>query len=137
MTELSLKDFREDFPVLIEAGFIACREKDEDSAKKIFRAAQIIEPSSCAPKLGLGYIALNKLELDIAEQQFREILSQDSEHHLARAFLGITLSINPKSREKGKSLLEEAIAQSDDPQVKNLGSVSLKWLASDLEEKKK
>lgn len=136
MSKNFLQELKDDFPLLIEAGFVAVNQRDEDSAKKLFRTAQLLEPTSTAPRLGFGFIALNKLELDSAEKEFSEIIAQDASHQLARAFLGITLCISPKKRAKGKQLIEEAVAKTDDPHVKNLGAVSLEWLKKDLEGKR-
>ncbi len=56
MTKQKIADFKEDFPLLIEAGFIAVKQLDEISASRIFNAAQAINPHSTAPQIGLGYI---------------------------------------------------------------------------------
>lgn len=136
MTTSLTEELKNDFPLLVEAGFVAVNQRDEDSAKKLFRAAQLIEPESTAPKIGFGFIALNKLELDTAQKEFSEVLKKDATHQLARAFLGITLCFNPKTRAEGKKLIEEAMSNTDDPHVKNLGSISLEWLRKDFEGKK-
>lgn len=136
MSSNLMEELKNDFPLLIEAGFVAVNQRDEDSAKKLFQAAQQLEPKSTAPRIGFGFIALNKLELDVAEKEFTAVLSQDKDHQLARAFLGITLCFNPKTRSKGKALIEEAMSKTDDQHVKNLGAVSLEWLKKDLEGKK-
>ena len=59
--EDKLEDFRHDFALLIEAGFVAVKQLDELSARRLFEAAQVLRPDSTAPQIGLGYIALNKL----------------------------------------------------------------------------
>lgn len=134
MQEL-MEELKGDFPLLIEAGFVAVNQRDEESALRLFMAASVLEPHSCAPEIGYGFVALNKLELDQAEKHFRKVLDKDSEHHLAKAFLGITLAFNEKTRSQGKQLLEEAKKASDDPHVKNLGETSLSWLEKDLNKK--
>lgn len=136
MTTSLTEELKNDFPLLIEAGFVAVNQRDEDSAKKLFKAAQLLEPESTAPRIGFGFIALNKLELDIAQKEFSDVLKKDAQHQLARAFLGITLCFNPKTRTEGKTLIEEAMAKTDDPHVKNLGSISLEWLKKDFEGKR-
>lgn len=134
MSHALLEELKNDFPLLIEAGFVAVNQKDEESAHRLFKAAQVLEPHSNAPKIGFGFIALNKLELETAEKHFTEVLNGDKDHHLARAFLGITLAFNKKTRVRGRELLEEAMKSSDDPHVKNLGEVSLEWMKKDLKE---
>lgn len=130
-----VNELKGDFPLLIEAGFVAVNQNDEASALRLFHAAQVLEPMSTAPKIGFGFIALNKLELEEAEKHFQGVLKSDSEHHLAQAFLGITLAFNEKTRSKGRELLEDAMEKSDDPHVKNLGEVSLGWINKDFKKK--
>ena len=57
-------EFKEDFSLLIEAGFVAVKQLDETSSIRIFQAAQALSPQSTAPQIGMGYIALNKLDVD-------------------------------------------------------------------------
>ena len=135
MQEL-ITELKGDFPLLIEAGFVAVNQRDEESALRLFMAASILEPHSCAPEIGYGFVALNKLDLANAEQKFRAVLDKDGEHHLAKAFLGITLAFSEKTRMQGQKLLAEAIEASDDPHVKNLGQVSLNWVEKDFSKKK-
>jgi hypothetical protein len=129
-------DFKEDFSLLIEAGFVAVKQLDETSATRIFQAAQVISPKSTAPQLGLGYIALNKLELKEANRIFEEILEKEPDNHLAQTFLGICCLLSKPKRKKGEKLIREAIAKSDDPTVKNLGQLSLEWAEKDLVKEK-
>lgn len=136
MTDKLLEPFIEDFGLLIEGGFVATKQLDENSARELFHAAQVLKPDSAAPKVGLGYISLNKLELKDAEEMLKEALEMDKEHHLARAFLGITYLLNDAKREEGQKLLEEAMEKSDDPAIKELGETSLAWADSDLKKNK-
>lgn len=135
MTTNLTEELTQDFSLLIDAGFVAVNQRDEDSAKKLFRAAQLIKPESTIPRIGFGFIALNKLELDIAQKEFKDVLSQDPEHELATAFLGISLCFNPKTRADGKKMLQDVLEKTENPEVKNLGAVSLEWLRKDFESK--
>ena len=83
MNDEKLNDFKQDFALLIEAGFIAVKQLDETSASRIFNAAQVMSPESTAPQIGLGYIALNKLEVKEATKIFEEVIKQEPENHLA------------------------------------------------------
>lgn len=130
-----VEELKSDFPLLIEAGFVAVNQRDEESAKRLFKAAWVLEPHSNAPEIGYGFIALNKLELEKAQKHFQRVLEQDAEHHLAKAFLGITMAFEEKTRQQGKELLEEAMAQSADPHVKKLGETSLLWMQKDFSKK--
>src|SRR5437764_1477285 len=137
MEEQIMQEFREDFSLLIEAGFVAVKQLDEVSASRIFQAAQVMNPSSTAPQIGLGYIALNKLEVKEAARIFESVLKQEPENYLAQTFLGISFLLTQPKRKKGEQLIKEAIAKSSDPTVKNLGELSLEWAEKDLKKEKK
>lgn len=134
--ERKFQEFKEDFSFLIEAGFVAVKQLDETSASRIFHAAQVINPTSTAPQLGLGYIALNKLELKEANKIFEEILKKEPENYLAQTFLGICCLLNKAKRKKGEKLIQEAISKATDPTVKSLGKISLEWAEKDLKKEK-
>lgn len=130
-----LDDFKEDFALLIEAGFIAVKQLDETSASRIFHAAQAISPNSTAPQIGIGYIALNKLELKEATKTFEEVLKKEPTNYLAQTFLGICFLLTKPKRKKGEKLILEAIEKTDNATIKNLGEVSLEWAEKDLKKK--
>lgn len=136
MSDEKLETLKEDFSLLIEAGFVAVKQLDETSAKRIFQAAQVLSPNSTAPQIGLGYIALNKLELKEAARVFEEVLKKESENHLAQIFLGICFLLNKSKRKKGEELISEAMKKTDNPSVKSLGEVSLEWANKDLKKEK-
>lgn len=135
MEEGVWEEFKEDFALLIEAGFIAVKQLDEISAKQLFFAAQQLNPTSPAPLIGLGYIALNKLEVDKARRIFEDVVDQHPEHHLALTFLGMCLLLKKETRRKGEELIKDTKAKTDDPTVKNLCEVSLSWAEKDLKKK--
>jgi tetratricopeptide (TPR) repeat protein len=132
----NFSEFKEDFSLLIEAGFLAVKQLDETSAKRIFQAAQVISPQSSAPQLGLGYIALNKLEIKEAVRIFEEIVSKEPENYLAQTFLGICFLLTKPKRKKGEKLINEAMAKTTDPTIRNLGQISLEWMEKDLKREK-
>lgn len=136
MENEKFKEFKDDFSLLIEAGFVAVKQLDETSATRIFNAAQVISPNSTAPQLGLGYIALNKLELKEATRIFEEILNKEPENTLAQTFLGICCLLSKPKRKKGEKLIREAISKATDPTIKNLGEISLEWAEKDLKKEK-
>lgn len=131
-----LQDFREDFALLIEAGFIAVKQLDEVSATRIFHAAQVMNPTSTAPQIGLGYIALNKLEIKEATRIFENVIKQEPDNYLAQTFLGISFLLNKAKRKKGEQLIREAIEKTSDPTIKSLGQLSLEWAEKDLSKEK-
>jgi tetratricopeptide (TPR) repeat protein len=134
-TDETLAPFKEDFALLIEAGFVAVKQLDETSANRIFRAAQVLSKESTAPQIGLGYIALNKLELKEATKIFEQVLAKEPQNHLAQTFLGICFLLTKPKRKKGEKLIQEAIEKSSSPAVKNLGAISLEWAEKDLKKK--
>lgn len=128
----AIETFKDDFALLIEAGFIAVKQMDETSAMRIFHAAHIINPDSTAPDIGLGYIHLNKLELKKATEVFEAVLKKEPENHLAQTFLGMCFLLIKPKRKKGEKLIQEAMEKTEDPTIKNLGSISLEWAEKDL-----
>lgn len=133
---MQLQDFRSDFALLIEAGFVAVKQLDEISANRIFHAAYVISPTSTAPQIGLGYIALNKLEVKQATKIFELVLQQEPENHLAQTFLGICFLLNKPKRKKGEQLIRSVMEKTTDETIKNLGAISLEWAEKDLKKLK-
>lgn len=127
-----LEVFSGDFALLIEAGFVAVKQLDEISASRIFAAAQALRPEHTAPKIGMGYIALNKLEIKQAMKIFEEVVEKEPTNWLAQTFLGICCLLNKAKRKKGEALIHEAMEKTEDPTVKSLGKVSLEWADKDL-----
>jgi len=133
MDEENVLDFfAEDFALFIEAGFIAVKQLDEIASRRLFKAAEILNPNNPAPQLGLGYIALNKLRVPEAVTTFESIVKKDPEHHLAKALLGVAYLLTQDKKKKGEQLILEAQERSDDPTIKNLAEVCLNWLKKDL-----
>lgn len=135
MDESKLQDLKQDFGLLIEAGFVAVKQLDEKSSKSLFNAAQKLKPDSTAPQIGLGYIALNKLELKEASAIFEAVIQKEPDNYLAKTFLGICYLLVKSKRKQGEKLIVEAVEKTTDPTVKNLGQVSLQWLEKDLKKK--
>lgn len=132
MNDDKLDDFKEDFALLIEAGFIAVKQLDETSATRIFSAAQELSPESVAPQIGLGYISLNKLEVKEATKIFEEVIKKEPENYLALTFLGICFLLTKPKRKKGEKIILEAMEKTSDPTIKSLGQISLEWADKDL-----
>lgn len=129
-------DFKEDFALLIEAGFIAVKQLDELSASRLFNAAQVLNPKSTISKIGHGYIALNKLEMKTATKIFEEVTQEEPENYLAQSFLGICYLLNPAKRKQGEEIIRNAMEKTDDQAIKNLGKISLEWSEKDLQKGK-
>jgi tetratricopeptide (TPR) repeat protein len=123
----NLKEYKKDAILFIEAGFIAINQADEDSALKLFKAAEILDPKNFLIKIGLGYLHLHKLELQQAIQKFEEVLKEEPENEMAKAFLGIALSWSPKEGLKGEKLLEET-SHSDEESIKDLSEMAIDFV---------
>jgi len=135
MGDHNFQEFKKDFALLVEAGFVAVKQLDEVSARRIFQAAELINPTSTAPQVGLGYIALNKLELKDAVKTFEKVIEREPENHMAQIFLGICFLLSKPKRERGEKLIREVMKKSTNPTVKNLGATSLEWADKDLKKK--
>lgn len=124
--QLDFKQFSKDVPLLVEAGFIAIKQVDEDSAKKCFYAAMIANPEESLPVVGLGIVSLFKLELEEAKELFNTVLQKEPDNHMAKSMLGIAnlYSITDEGLKEGKELINEAMKGTNDPEIKNLGKNS-------------
>lgn len=130
--ESPLTVYMQDFALFIEAGFIAVKQLDEIAARRLFKAAELLHPESTAPKLGLGYIELNKMRANEASRIFEEILAKEPNHALAKALLGIAYILTKDKRDQGEKLLQDAKKESDDPTIANLVEVGTQWLNKDI-----
>jgi len=130
--EEKIEELKEDFSLLIEAGFVAVKQLDAISSSRIFVAAQMISPGHTAPQIGLGYIALNQLNIKEATHIFEEITKKEPNNLLAQTFLGISYLLSKPKRKKGEKLIKEAINSTEDPTIKSLGEISLEWADKDL-----
>lgn len=140
----------EDFPTLVEVGFIAVKQGNQQGAERIFRAAQILRPEHSAPVLGFGYIALNSMRLESARHLFSSVLKKEPENALAKVLLGFaylvdkftsvkqTQSLKSESALKpgeadalaktGEQLIKEALEESSDKGVHFFGKSALELL---------
>lgn len=125
---MDLKKYKDHFIVMVEAGFIAVNQADEDSALKLFKAAGLLDPSNLLPKVGVGYLHLCKLELKQACKIFNEILEIDPKNEMATTFLGLSMSLNPAEVVKGEKILEESASKSKDPMVKTLATSAIEFV---------
>lgn len=124
---MALKTYKEDFILLAEAGFIAVNQADEDAALKLFRAAELLNPDNVLPKVGFGYLHLHKLELKQAVKIFEEVLHKDPQNDMAKAFLGLSMSLMPNAIDKGEKILEQTL-KSKDPLIKRLSGTAIDFV---------
>ena len=123
-----LQHYKDDFVLLLETGFIAAGQTDEDAAKKLFRAAELLSPKNMLPKVGYGYIHLLKLELKQACKTFDEVLKAEPNNQMAKALLGLSTSLTIKDADKGEKLLEEAMKNSKDPSIKKMAETGIEFI---------
>ncbi len=128
MAQELLKRLEDDFYLLLEAGFMAVNSMDEDSAIKLFKAAEILKPDNTFPHIGFGYMHMCKLELKQAAVIFEEISKKDPDNEMAKAFLGICMSMTPTEMSKGESILTQTAAKSKDPEMKKLADTALDFV---------
>lgn len=135
----------EDFGLLIEAGFIAVKQGNRTAAKSIFDAAYQLRPSHSASKLGFGYMALHEMHLPMARTIFESVLKEEPKNGMAKVLLGFSFLMerfqqvagkkkteNAAPQEdtlaaskKGVELINEALSESKEPGVINLGKSAL------------
>jgi hypothetical protein len=121
------KKYKDDFLLLLEAGFIAVNQADEDASLKLFKAAELLNPDNTLPTVGFGYLHLHKLELPQAIACFEKVLHKEPHNEMARALLGICMSLSPKQLVDGEKILGETV-QSKDPMIRNLSSTAMQFV---------
>jgi hypothetical protein len=119
------KDYKTDWILFLEAGFIAVNQADEDAAVKLFKAAEMLNPESPMPKIGFGYLYLHKLELKQACKMFEEVLEKEPNNEMAKTFLGISMTFNPSMLAKGEKILEQQAQKARDPLIKRLSETAI------------
>jgi hypothetical protein len=120
-----IEDFKKHFVLILEAGFVAVNQADEDSALKLFKAAALLNPHSTLPHVGLGYLHLHKLELKQACKAFEDVLAKEPHNEMAKTFLGLSLTMTTDRVAEGEKILTDAATHSHDHQVKTLADSAL------------
>ena len=135
-----LQEFNEDIGLLAEAGLMAIKQGDEESAKKLFNAVGILQPDSSTKKMGYGLIAVHKMDIKGAKKIFGELFEKDPNNRRAQAFLAFSCMLSlmmpgGDDEEKKLALTEgakhanEALAHADDASTKQLAQSVLDWQA--------
>lgn len=132
---MSLDKFKDDFIMLCEAGFIAVNQADEDTAMKLFEAAKVLEPGHHLPRIGEGYLHFHKLELKKACSIFEAVLEEDGNNEMARAFLGMALSLTPTMGPEGKKILAEMVDKASDKATKTVAKETIDFVETFIEKK--
>lgn len=120
-------EYKKDWLLFTETGFIAVNQADEDSALKLFKAGEMCNPDNTLPTVGFGYLHLHKLDLKQAVECFENVLKKEPKNDMARAFLGLCMGMMPNMVEKGEKILEEA-AKSSDPEIQQLSNTAMDFV---------
>lgn len=129
---MSLAEFEKDFMMFLECGFIAVSQLDEKSAKDLFIAAKYIQPDNTLLKIADGYMQFTKMQLEQAAKTFEEVLKKEPKNEMAKTFLGLTLSLIPKSLAQGEEMLKKTKEQSQDPAVQKLAEDGIAFVNTHL-----
>lgn len=121
------KQFDEDFYDFLEGGFLAVNQTDEDSAIKLFKAAETLRPEDTFPWIGLAYMHLCKLELKQASTLLNQVLAKEPDNEIASSLLGICMGFTPQKTGDGEKILEK-MTHSSETEVKKLADLSLRFI---------
>jgi len=124
----SLQDFKEDYIVFLEAGFIAVNQADEDATTKLFKASHLLNPKNVMSKVGMAYLHIHKLELKQAQKLLNEVLKEEPDNEMAKTLLGLAMSMSPKEMEKGEQILHNVQQESKDKEIKELSGSALDFV---------
>ncbi|MCH9621319.1 MAG: hypothetical protein S4CHLAM20_07380 [Chlamydiia bacterium] len=124
-----------DFLLFLEGGFVAVNNADEDSALKLFMAAQTLRPNNSFPKIGYGYMHMCKLELKAAEEAFNGVLKDEPTNEMAHSFLGICKSMMPGKTSEGEQMLDDIAKKTADSDIKTLVSRSHDFIENFIKKK--
>ncbi len=139
-----LSQYKDHFILFLEAGFIAVNQADEESALKLFKAAKLLNKDNTMPRVGEGYLHLHKMELKQATTIFQEVLDKEPTNDMAKALLGVVLSLTPSRVAEGEKMLTELSTKTHEADVKNVAETAIDFVdnfvkkaAGPLEIKKK
>jgi tetratricopeptide (TPR) repeat protein len=117
--------FKDHFVLMLEAGFIAVNQADEDSAIKLFKAAALLNSKSTLPQVGIGYLYLHKLELKQACKCFQEVLEKEPDNDMAKTLLGLSMTMTIDQVAEGEKILTDTATTTGDTQIKTLAESAL------------
>lgn len=123
-----MEDYKKDFIKFLECGFIAISQLDEVSARDLFAAAKMIEPHNTLLMIADGYMHFTKMQLDQAIKSFEAVLHKEPHNEMAKTFLGLAMSLAPKTMAKGEQMLKETSEHSHDPAIKKLADDSVAFV---------
>ncbi len=122
------KKWNEQFIVLLEAGYIACNQADEESSLKLFKAAKLLRPENSLCDVGIGYLHLHKLELKQACICFEGVIKKEPDNEMAHTLLGVAKSMMPQGAAEGEKILHKMNEGTKDPYVKELSNTAIDFV---------
>jgi len=133
-----LEVFEADFALLFEAGLVAIKQGDEDSAKKIFQSLHILRPEHHGCDLGMALISLHKMDLIRAEEQLRALAEKENDNWSIKAFLSLTnmmivlqqgssFEVRRESLEQSLKLADQVLAHCEVESTRSLAQSVLDW----------
>lgn len=133
-----MERFKQDFALLFESGLLAVRQGDEDSARKIFHALEILDEEHFAANVGKGLIALHKMQLDKALEIFTALAEKENDQWSIKAFLSLThmlivlqqgkaFDIRRDSLQQSFDLAQEILRQCEIVSTRNFAQSVLDW----------
>ena len=122
MNEPIIEKCREDFTLLLEAGFIAVNQADEQCAINLFQASSMLYEENSAPHVGFGYVDLHKLELQSAIKHFSKAIELEPDNKMAKAILGFChiMTEQDEGMKIGSEMLDNIAASSENPAIQEL-----------------
>lgn len=133
--QIFLEPYLKDFKLLLELGFIAIRQKDEISARRIFTAAQVLNPSHNSYKMGFGYIHLHKMEIKQATIIFKGILENEPGNEIVQCLLGMCYALTKGQLARSEKVFRKILSTSQDETVKNLAETLMTWKDNEISKK--
>lgn len=130
-----LNRYKDQFTLFLELGFIAVNHADEDSAVKLFTAAEMLRPSEVLTTIGFGYLHFCKLEIKPAIEKFEKALKKEPNNPIAKSLLGFCFALHPGDTQKGERMLEELKAHTKSKEIKELDGVLLGFINEFIKKK--
>jgi hypothetical protein len=129
---IHMEEYNKDFFTFLECGFIAISQLDETSARDLFAAARMIQPHNTLLTIADGYMHFVKMQLEAAVKSFEEVLKKEPNNEMAKTFLGLALSMTPKTMAKGEEILRDRSKHTHDAQVKKLADDTVTFVETYL-----
>ncbi|MBF5050669.1 Uncharacterized protein CLAVI_000284 [Candidatus Clavichlamydia salmonicola] len=132
------EEFKEDFPLFFELGFVAIRQGDELGARRLFDAAKVLNANHIAAEAGYGLSALHKMDLEQAKDHFERVIAVESENFSILSFLALThmlisqqtslkFEIREESLQKSVEYAAQVVENTEVETTKNLAQSVLDW----------